>query len=256
MPSNARPVVLPTAAPVQGFSPTPLPTSDDAPSPTQEVEASPTPSPEGGEPSAAPPVTRTEALWMLRFTTGRDFPVSTVAGPTSLALRAFQKSSGLEETGRVDDATVAQLSEAVRGALGQLGYGGGLRAALRPFQRESGLSVDGEFGQRTCGALTAAMEVRRSQEALRAMGAYKGISNGRASDPEFKAALERFQRERGLKVTATLDDATRRALASAPPAPTASPLETGRRGLLPWLGGFALGVAATLAGMAVARARR
>src|SRR2546429_367241 len=65
-------------------------------------------------------------------------------------------------------------------------------------------------------------DVQASQERLRAMGFYGGNVDGYWG-PETQAAVERFQRSRGLPVTAQLDDPTLNAIRIAPTAQVVFP---------------------------------
>jgi peptidoglycan hydrolase-like protein with peptidoglycan-binding domain len=70
-------------------------------------------------------------------------------------------------------------------------------------------------------ALTAPQpspEVREAQERLRRLGLYSGPVDG-LWGPETRSAMERFQRGRGMAVTARLDDPTLAAIRAAETAP-------------------------------------
>src|SRR4051812_34045096 len=63
--------------------------------------------------------------------------------------------------------------------------------------------------------------VRDAQQRLTALGFYTGTIDG-FWGPETQAAVERFQRSRGLQVTGDVDQATATALQAAPPQPSAA----------------------------------
>lgn len=124
-----------------------------------------------------------------------------IFGPaTAAALQQFQTSQGLEATGVVDDRTAAALA-APKPA-----------AAANP-EASGGFAQYGEKGDR----------VRALQSALVAAG----ITVRGGVDGDFgggtSAAVMEFQRQRSLRVTGAVDDATAAALGLARmPAPTAA----------------------------------
>ena len=63
-------------------------------------------------------------------------------------------------------------------------------------------------------------EVRDAQQRLQALGYYGGPVDG-VWGPETRVAVERYQTNRGLAVSGQLDDMTRSALRTPPPAPVA-----------------------------------
>ena len=99
-------------------------------------------------------------------------------------------------------------------------WGPDTQAAVERFQRSRGLQVSGDLNPVTTSALQAAplpsAAVRDTQQRLSALGLYNGPVDG-VSGPDTKAAVERFQRSRGLAVTGDLNAVTASALRSAPP---------------------------------------
>jgi peptidoglycan hydrolase-like protein with peptidoglycan-binding domain len=105
-------------------------------------------------------------------------------------------------------------------------WGPDTQAAVERFQRSRGLQVTGDLNPVTTSALQAAPQpsaaVRDTQQRLSALGFYNGAVDG-VSGPDTRAAVERFQRSRGLAVTGDLNAVTASALRNAPvPAPAAS----------------------------------
>jgi peptidoglycan hydrolase-like protein with peptidoglycan-binding domain len=156
------------------------------------------------------------SLGLLAAGCANPSPAAAVAGPSS---------------------TQPQPSAAVRDAqqrLSALGFYAGpvdgiwgpdTRAAVERFQRNRALQVTSDLDQVTVSALQAAPQpsatVRDTQQRLSASGFYDGPVDG-VWGPGTRAAVERFQRSRGLAVTGDLNAATASALRSAkPPAPAA-----------------------------------
>ena len=149
--------------------------------------------------------------------------------------------------------TQAQPSAAVRDAQQRLSIAGfyngaidGLwgpdtQVAVERFQRSRGLQVTGDLNQATASALQASPQltatappqpliasapqpsaaVRDTQQRLSELGFYDGAVDG-VWGPETRAAVERFQRNRGLAVTGDLSPRTTAALRAAPPVSTAA----------------------------------
>jgi len=120
-------------------------------------------------------------------------------------------------------------------------WGPDTQAAVERFQRSRGLQTTGDLNQVTVSALQTSppvsaaaapqpltvmapqqsAAVRDTQQRLSELGFYDGAVDG-VWGPETRAAVERFQRNRGLAVTGDLNPRTTSALrASAPPAPAA-----------------------------------
>jgi peptidoglycan hydrolase-like protein with peptidoglycan-binding domain len=94
-------------------------------------------------------------------------------------------------------------------------------ACASPFASGPGGSRTHASGRAAVVAQPSA-EVRDAQQRLRAFGFYEAEIDG-LWGPATQAAVERYQRERGLEVTAKLDTSTLRALrVDAPPAPSAA----------------------------------
>lgn len=161
-------------------------------------------------------------------------------GPrTRAAIRAYQKDSGLRETGRASRELLDHLEFSgparerpastveVQGLLAARGYyraavdgvaGPATRAALRRFQRDSGLPETGRADRATIDRLRFAEAARppstaEIQRLLAARGYYTGAVDGIAG-PATRSAIRRFQRDAGLPVTGAVDAGLSRALAN------------------------------------------
>jgi len=139
----------------------------------------------------------------------------------------------------------AQPSAAVRDAQQRLSVAGfyngaidGLwgpdtQVAVERFQRSRGLQVTGDLNQTTASALQTSPQltatappqpsaaVRDTQQRLSELGFYDGAVDG-VWGPETRAAVERFQLNRGLAVTGDLSPRTTAALRAAPPVAAAA----------------------------------
>ena len=106
---------------------------------------------------------------------------------TQQALRQFQKSENLEDTGRLNDRTLAALG-------------------IEPESASAG-------APRPAGAAPS-LSVRDAQHRLNQLGYKAGPEDG-AMGPATRAALMNFQRAEGLTATGRMDRATADALRSA-----------------------------------------
>jgi len=150
------------------------------------------------------------------------------------ALSLFQRFSGLEPTGELDDATRSALlaREAVKCALpvqqrliwyGYLSgaadgiYGAASRAAMAQFQSANGLEPTGEIDAASAALLMSdgavGDPVRMVQQRLIDLGYLSGAADGKFG-AQSASALKRFQELHGLDATGEIDDATRSALFS------------------------------------------
>jgi peptidoglycan hydrolase-like protein with peptidoglycan-binding domain len=123
-----------------------------------------------------------------------------IFGPaTQNALRDFQRSQGLPETGVVDDATAAALANP-KTPVGDPGEGGGFA----------------EFGEK--GERVVALQSALVNAGIALRGGVDGSFGGGTA-----AAVMDFQRLRGLAVTGKVDAATGAALGLTGAAPPAAP---------------------------------
>jgi peptidoglycan hydrolase-like protein with peptidoglycan-binding domain len=168
-------LVASTALITAGCAQTPTPSSNLAAAPAPAVQA----------PSPSPAVRDAQArLRALAFYTG---PIDGLAGPEmARAVESFQRSRGLDPTGELSPATVAELRRDVASPA---------RAAAPAPERNAAVSV---------GDPTA---VRTVQNRLKQLGFYDGTADG-VWGVDTQTAVERFQRDRRLEVTGELTPRT------------------------------------------------
>jgi peptidoglycan hydrolase-like protein with peptidoglycan-binding domain len=86
------------------------------------------------------------------------------------------------------------------------GANGGPMASGTGTSRSSGMSGGSHMSSNASGS-TSSEDVRQAQEALQDQGLYKGQVDGKMG-PQTKRAIAQFQKQKGLKQTAQLDQPT------------------------------------------------
>lgn len=144
------------------------------------------------------------------------------------SIRKFQQANGMEPTGELDEATLAQMASGdaksdiarVQERLIELGYlqgaadgkfGEGSKAALKLFQQANGLEVTGELDDVSREAALSpdaiGDTVRMLQQRLIQLGYLQGTADG-AFGRQSIAALKKFQQAHGLEETGESNDET------------------------------------------------